>query len=209
MYKDRHEASMRLIENLQKYKGEKGVVLGIPRGGVPVAYEVALALEFDLDLAMIKKIGHPLNPELAIGAVSIKDNIINNRTEVSSNYIESETARLQDKLKNNYKKFTGREKPDYDLKGKTVILTDDGIATGNTMMATVELIKRENPKEIIVAVPVAPPKTVRRFEEIIDEVVCPLQPRDFMAVGQFYQNFEQTDDEEVVDLFEKFQNVEH
>lgn len=209
MYTDREDASLKLSEELQRYKGEDGVVLGIPRGGVPLAYNIAKSLNFDLDIVMIKKIGHPLNPELAIGAVSVSDRIVN-PVDVNEDYIDKETEKLQEKLRNNYKKFTGREKPEYNLTTKTVIIVDDGIATGNTMMATVQLVKKENPKQIIIAVPVAPPRTVKRFEEISDvnQVVCPLQPREFMAVGQFYKKFEQTDDQEVVELLHKFDNVE-
>ncbi|MGK7389429.1 MAG: phosphoribosyltransferase [Candidatus Cyclobacteriaceae bacterium M2_1C_046] len=207
MYTNRQDASERLSEELQQFRGEDGIILGIPRGGVPLANNIAKSLNFDLDIAMIKKIGHPLNPELAIGAVSLKDRIVN-PADVDQAYIDKETERLREKLRNNYKKFTGREEPDYDMVGKTVIIVDDGIATGNTMMATVQLIKKEDPKQIIIAVPVAPPRTVKRFEGIVDLVVCPLQPKEFMAVGQFYEKFEQTDDSEVVELLAKFDNVE-
>ena len=208
MYQDRGNASARLVEELAEYKGSNGIVLGIPRGGVPLAYDLATALNLDLDIVMIKKIGHPLNPELAIGAVTINDRILNSGVEINDDYIQNETERLQEKLRKNYKKFTGRNKPDYNFNNKTVIITDDGIATGNTMLATVQMIKKEDPGKIIIAVPVAPPRTVRRFEEIVDEVVCPLQPSQFMAVGQFYEKFVQTDDSEVTALLEKFDNVE-
>lgn len=209
MYIDRTDAAIELIERLEKYRGTKGIVLSIPRGGVPLGYDIARALDFDMNLAMIKKIGHPSNPELAIGAVSVHDKIISSiGSNVSKEYIETEVARLQEKLRQNYEKFTGEREPSLDLEGKTVIVVDDGIATGSTMEATVQLVKNENPAKIIIAVPVAPPRTARKFEELVDEFVCPLQPKEFYAVGQFYEQFNQVADSEVVSIMQEFEKQE-
>lgn len=210
MYIDRTDAALRLIDELETYRGDDGVVLAVPRGGVPLGYDIARAIDFDLDIAMIKKIGHPQNPELAIGAVSIKDYILSpTGTGINPDYIEKEVRRLQEKLRQNHEKFTGEREPSFDLTGKTVIITDDGIATGSTMEATVKLVEKEKPKKIIIAVPVAPPRTARKFEEMVDAFICPMQPKEFYAVGQFYEHFDQVEDSQVTDLLNKFEKQEN
>lgn len=210
MYIDRTDAALRLIDELEKYRGDDGIVLGIPRGGVPLGYDIARAIDFDLELAMIKKIGHPQNSELAIGAVSIKDYILSSIGKgVNPDYVEKEVDRLQEKLRQNYEKFTGEREHSFDFTGKTVIITDDGIATGSTMEATVRLVEKENPARIIIAVPVAPPRTAQKFEEMVDEFICPMQPEEFYAVGQFYEHFDQVEDSQVIDLIREFEKEEN
>jgi putative phosphoribosyl transferase len=199
--RNREEAAEMLADRLAHYKGQKGVVLAIPRGGVPVAAPIARRLGMPLEVIVSKKIGHPSNPEFAIGAVSLEDVEVDHRADVSEAYIRAETARLQESLRKKYKLFMGNRQP-VDLRGRIVIIVDDGIATGKTLLSTVEMVKKKHPKKIVVAVPVAPYSAIERFEAIVDEVVCLLVPPFFQAVGQFYQEFTQTSDDEVIWLLQ-------
>ncbi|MEJ8803191.1 phosphoribosyltransferase [Pontibacter sp. H249] len=196
---NRESAAQMLAQRLQKYKGEDGVVLAIPRGGVPVAAPIAKSLNMPLEVTLTKKIGHPANPEFAIGSVSLKSVAVDKRAEVPDEYIAREVQRIRESLKQKYELFMGN-KQHIPLKDKVVIIVDDGIATGKTLEATVELVKTEQPRKIVIAVPVAPPEAIPRFEKLVDEVVCLLTPPFFQAVGQFYEQFTQTSDEEVIRL---------
>jgi putative phosphoribosyl transferase len=202
MFQDRMDAALQLAEKVKKYKNENGVVLAIPRGGVPIAFVLAKELCWPLDVILIKKIGYPLNQEFAIGAVSMQGRIINKSIKVEEEYLESETKRIREMLKERYHKYMGDKKP-ADLKGKTVIIVDDGIATGQTVQASVDIAKAENAGKIVIAVPVGPPDTIEKFRQQVDEVICLETPAEFYAVGQFYQNFEQTEDEEVIAYLNK------
>lgn len=206
MIRNRAEAAEMLADRLAAYTGEAGVVLAIPRGGVPVAAPIAKKLGMPLEVVLTKKIGHPSNPEFAIGAVSLDSVIVDERAEVPQQYIEQEVPRIREKLRQKYKLFMG-ERKHVPLQGKTAIIVDDGIATGKTLMATVELVKKEQPRKIIVAVPVAPQSAVVRFQSMVDEVVCLLVPPFFQAVGQFYEEFDQTSDEEVIRLLQEQDKV--
>ncbi|WP_299703313.1 phosphoribosyltransferase [uncultured Pontibacter sp.] len=197
--RNREEAAEMLADRLAQYKGQKGVVLAIPRGGVPVAAPIAKRLGMPLEVIVSKKIGHPANPEFAIGAVSLEDVEVDHRSDVSEEYIRAETARLQESLRKKYKLFMGNRQP-VDLRDRIVIIVDDGIATGKTLLSTLEMVKKKHPRKIIVAVPVAPYSAIERFKAIVDEVVCLLVPPFFQAVGQFYLEFSQTSDEEVIEL---------
>lgn len=198
MFKDRYEAAMLLAKKLEKYKNKNGIILAVPRGGVPIGYYIAKELDLPLEIILSKKIGHPNNPEYAIGSVSLHGKIINeNLTGVPMDYINKEADRILVGLKEKYKLFMGNRKAT-DLKDKTVIVVDDGIATGNTILATLEMLKTRKPKEIIIAIPVAPPDTARKLSKLVDEFICLDTPEDFMGVGQFYRNFEQVSDEEVI-----------
>lgn len=199
--RNREEAAEMLADRLEQYKGQKGVVLAIPRGGVPVAAPIAKRLKMPLEVIVSKKIGHPANPEFAIGAVSLEDVEVDHRSDVSEEYIRAEAARLQESLRKKYKLFMGNRQP-VDLRDRIVILVDDGIATGKTLLSTVEMVKKKHPRKIIVAVPVAPYSAIERFKAIVDEVICLLVPPFFQAVGQFYQEFTQTSDEEVIRLLQ-------
>lgn len=201
MFKDRKEAGQLLAKQLAQYKGKKDVlVLGIPRGGVQVAYEVSKALNLPLDVLVIKKIGFPGNEELALGAASLDDYYINQglaqESQISQSYIDAQVKLKQQEVKERYQELRGN-KPIYSVKNKTIILIDDGVATGATMIMAIQILKKQAPKKIIVAVPVAPPETVIKLKLIADEVVCLLEPANLMAIGQFYENFEQVETEEV------------
>ena len=197
MLKDRKEAAELLTEELRKYKGEDGIVLAIPRGGVPMGAYIARQLGFPVEVVLSKKIGHPHNPEFAIGAVSIDTVEVKNSVSVPPEYIEKQTEKIQQELKRRYQLFMGNHQPT-SLKDKLVILVDDGIATGHTLLATVKLVKKQNPKKVVIAVPVAPQAAVKQFEPLVDELICPLTPLDFYAVGQYYEDFQQVSDEEVI-----------
>lgn len=204
MFKDRIEAAHLLAQKLQKYKNNS-VVVALPRGGVPLGYVIAEELGVPLDIILSKKIGYPFNKEFAIGSVSLQGRIINEDIPVSKEYIEEETALIRKSLKEKYKLYMGNKAP-VNLKHKNVIIVDDGIATGNTMLLTIELIRKNEPEKIIVATPVAPPESIQKIVEEVDEVVCLSMPEFFIGVSQFYENFEQVNDETVIQLLRKSNN---
>lgn len=208
MFRDRIEAGMLLAEKLKKYKNEAGIVLAVPRGGVPVAYEVAKELGFPIEVILTKKIGHPINKEYAIGAASLTDYFVVPHDDVSDKYIQLELQRVRNRLKEMHKIFMGDKVPE-NLKGKTVIVIDDGIATGNTLMGTVNVLRKSNPAKIIIGVPVASRGAVRKLSKEVDEVVCLLIPDEFYGVGAFYENFEQVSDKEVLFYLDKLRELRY
>lgn len=197
MFKDRTDAGNALALKLKKYKGKDGVILAIPRGGVPVAAVLARELGMPMEVLLSKKIGHPLNPEYAIGAVSLEDRVISPHPDVEQEYIEKETVRIRKKLAEHYQRFMGDKRP-IPLHDKIVIIVDDGIATGNTLLSTLPMIRKQRPKKIIIAVPVSPSGAVLRLSRSVNEMVVALIPDAFYGVGGFYEDFRQVSDEEVV-----------
>ena len=161
---DRKEAGILLSQKLEKYQNSDAIILAVPRGGVPIGYEISKNLHLPLDIILSKKIGHPLNKEYAIGAVSLDSTIINQHPDIPKEYIEREIKHLRESMKDKYNLYMGYRKP-ANIKGKTVIVVDDGIATGNTLLASIEMLKKRHPKKIIVAVPVVPFDTVKVFEQ--------------------------------------------
>lgn len=199
MFADRFDGGRQLAERLKAYSGQDAVVLAIPRGGLQTGYAVAITLKMPLDVVLIKKIGHPYNPELAIGAVSLTGRVLNEEIPAPADYIESETQRLREVLRRRNEQYRG-DQPPIDLKDRVAIIVDDGIATGSTMLATIELVRSMKPSKIVMAVPVAPPHSLEKFRKIADDVVCLEAPEYFMAVGQFYERFPQVEDEEAIRL---------
>lgn len=210
MFKDRFDAGRQLAKALQHYKNRDGVILAVPRGGVEIGCVMAKDLELPLEIVLSKKIGHPDHSEFAIGAVSLEGRVLSERSDVPDTYIEKETERLRRMLRERQKKYYGDRKP-ISMEDKIVIVVDDGIATGNTLLSTVELIRHHTPRWVVVAIPVAPPESLRHIEEAkgVDEVVCLLAPRDFYAVGQYYENFDQVEDEEVIRLLHEVWHPRH
>ncbi|MDP4261320.1 MAG: phosphoribosyltransferase family protein [Bacteroidota bacterium] len=206
MYHDRLEAGLALAKALRKYKNDPGVVLAVPRGGVPVAFVVAEELGFPLDILLTKKIGHPANHEYAIGAVSLTDRFIVPHNGVQEEYIDRETEKIRRRLREMYRKFMGDKDPE-PLKNKTVIVIDDGIATGNTLLSTVNMLRKNEPARIIIAVPVASRNAIEKLSKEVDDIVCPLVPDVFFGVGAFYENFEQVSDEEVIFYLDKLREL--
>ncbi len=201
-FADRREAGRRLAAALARLAGTPDLlVLALPRGGVPVAFEVARALDADLDLMLVRKLGTPGQPELAMGAIASGGiEVLNPRVVQGLGIPESairEVARREYlELKRREAAYRG-DRPPPRIEGRTVILVDDGLATGSTMMAAIEAVRARHPARIVVAVPVAPPDTVERLRRLVDEVVALETPADFAAVGQWYLDFGQTGDEEV------------
>ena len=208
LYENRNDAGKQLAEPLKEFQGENTVVLAIPRGGLPIGSEVAMALKAPLDVALTKKIGHPRHREYAVGAVSL-DSIILSETEIIPKaYIEEETARIRKVLQKRQDQYYQKRKP-LSLKDKVVIVVDDGIATGNTLMATVQLVSQQAPAKIVVAIPVAPVQAIHMLEALpeIDRVICLATPANFRAVGQFYLHFYQVSDEEAIRILEQANGI--
>ena len=203
MFDDRTDAGIQLSEKLQHYRDEDVVVLAVPRGGLPVAALVAKSLNAPLDVALIKKLGHPFNREYAIGAVSLNNVVINDDTGISKSYIQSETKRIREVLQQRHDQYY-KNRSSQNLTGKVVIIIDDGIATGSTVLATIQLIATQSPSKIVVAIPVAPGMSVARLKDApeVDEVICVSTPLNFHAVGQFYRKFGQVSDDEAISIFE-------
>jgi predicted phosphoribosyltransferase len=205
MYKDRNEAGNLLALKLEKYNKTDAVVLAIPRGGIPLGFIVSEKLNLPLEVVLSKKIGHPLHKEYAIGAVTLKSSILSEAAaDISPFYIDEETKNIRSLLKKRYNDYYGDRKP-LKLKGKILIIVDDGIATGNTMLSIIKMLHDEKPEKIVVVIPVAPLDSIKKLQAspYVDEVICPLVPNYFQAVGQFYQDFDQVDDKEVKQLLNK------
>ena len=205
MYKDRIEAANVLANKLKQYSKTDAVVLAIPRGGIPLGYIISEKLNLPLEVVLSKKIGHPLHKEFAIGAVTLSSSILSEAaSDISPLYIQEETKRIRSLLQKRYDEYYGNRKR-LELKNKILILVDDGIATGNTMFSIIKMLHDEHPKKIVVAIPVAPYDSIQKLQNstYVDEVICPLIPEYFQAVGQFYQNFDQVDDSEVKQLLKK------
>ena len=204
MFEDRNDAGTQLAKKLTKFKEENVVVLAIPRGGLPVGAQVAKSLQAPLDVVLTKKIGYPTNKEYAIGAVSLESIVLTNAMGIEKSYIDQETARIRKTLRERYNQYYKHQSP-ANLKNKTIIIVDDGVATGNTLLATIELVYKKKPSKIVVAIPVAPASAIYKISntENVDEVICILIPDNFRAVGQFYKNFEQVTDQKAIQILEK------
>ncbi len=201
-FKDRTDAGQQLASQLEEYRGQSDVlVLGLPRGGVPIAYEIAKHLKQPLDIFLVRKLGTPGQSELAMGAIALGDVVyLNERITrslmISEQVIEPVLQREKSELSRRNAVYRG-DKPAPVLENKTVILADDGIATGSTMKAAIQAIKQQNPEKIIVAVPGASPSICRELEMDVDKVVCVQTTEALFAVSQWYQSFPQLTDEEV------------
>ena len=202
VFAHREEAAWQLAERLAPYRGKHPLVLAIPRGAVPMAKIIADALEGDLDVILVRKLGAPGNPEYAIGSVDESGTVtVNPDAEgfVDASYIESEKRRQTETMQKRRELYTP-VRPPIDPRGRIVIIVDDGVATGSTMIAALRALRCRNPAKCIVAIGVAPPETVKKLQSEADDVVCLLQPLRFLAVGEFYEDFPQVDDEEVVEI---------
>ncbi len=206
MFANREEAGRLLFKELLQYKNKKdAIVVTIPRGGLPIGHTLAKKLNLPLEIALSKKIGYPSNKEYAIGAVTLEDRFLSTiASQVSEDYIEEETIKIRQLLKKRFKQYYGTGKP-IPLKGKIVIIVDDGVATGNTLISCIQLIKKQHPAKIVVALPVASKSALKRVRELIliEDTICLEAPEDFRAVGQFYNEFNQVNDAEVIELLRK------
>jgi putative phosphoribosyl transferase len=200
-FRDRREAGRLLVQRLSDLRSEEPVVVGLPRGGVPVAAEVAGALGAPLDVLVVRKLGCPWQPELGMGAIGEANILVLNedlvaRLGVPTVDVEAVTERERTELERRVRRYRG-ERPPVPVEGRTVIVVDDGIATGFTAKAAVAILRRRRAKRVVLAVPVAPPGTVEELGRVADEVVVLEEPVGFFAIGEFYANFTQTTDEEV------------
>ncbi len=206
MFQDRFDAAEKLVPLLEKYKNNaNAIILAIPRGALELGYVLAKKLQLPLDVIFTKKIGFPGNPEYAIGAASERHVFLNppfNTMPDLKDYITDEVKKIRTIIKERNETYRKGMSP-FDIKDKIVLVVDDGIATGNTLLATIALIKEYHPKKIVVALPVAPAEALEKIKEQVDEVFCVTVPRIFHSVSQFYTHFEQVDDHTAIELLRK------
>ena len=208
LFKNRQEAGFKLGQKLKSYSNNsEAIVLALARGGVPVAYEAAKLLNLSLDVIVVRKIGAPANPELALGAITLDGQTVWDQTlieglRVSQSYLDQKIKLKKQEVLRRQKLYRG-QKPPLILKDKIVILIDDGIATGSSILAAVKSVKTSGPNKIIIATPVIAADTIEKLKSTVDELIYLSAPIFFMSVGSFYDNFEQTEDEEVVKLLTK------
>ncbi len=201
-FRDRQDAAHQLADRLTLYRGDKPLVLAIPRGGVVMGEIIARELDGELDVVLVRKLGAPGNPEYAIGAVSETGGVTlrgDVGVPIPSSYVEAEVGRQSEVLKQRRRLYS-ESRPAIDREGRTVIVVDDGVATGATLEAALRLIREQHPKRLVAAVGVVPGPTLSRLETLADEVICLGSPSHFYAVGQFFQSFPQVDDQEVKEI---------
>ncbi len=202
-FRDRNEAARRLAERLAVYKGKNPLVLAIPRGAVPMASIVAAALDGEVDVVLVRKLRAPYNPEFAVGSIDesgwtyIADYAA--QAGASPEYLEAEKKTQLETMRNRREQYTPI-RPPIDPAGRIVIVLDDGLATGATMISALHALRSKGPKKLVCAVPVSPPDTLEKVARYADEVVCLEAPEWFQAVGQFYMDFPQVEDEEVIEI---------
>jgi putative phosphoribosyl transferase len=211
IFQNRKDAGKQLAQALKLYTNElETVVIALPRGGVIVGYEVASELGLPLDIVCPRKIGAPFNPELAIGAITetgegiLSEDLIVSFS-ISADFLKKTMQKEKEKAQWRLEHYR-QHRPARVLKDKRIILIDDGIATGSTMKAAIKTIRAERARELILAVPVAPPDTLRAIQPLVDHLICLSSPSNFYSVGQFYNDFDQTTDEEVIDLLSQKAN---
>jgi putative phosphoribosyl transferase len=204
MFRDRFDAGEQLARALGSYVGRDDVIiLAIPRGALQIGQVLHERLKAPLDIIVTKKIPHPMSEEFAIGAVGPDGEFfVNSNAEALPEYIERERKRLEAVVEEKYRRYRG-DVPKPAVMGKVVILVDDGIATGSTIIAAIHVIKKQKPKKVVIAVPVGPPDTVALIAKDVDEMVCLSTPDDFYAIGQFYENFVQVEDEEAIEILKR------
>lgn len=214
LFKDRTEAAVLLAEKLEwlKDQGPRDslLVLAVPRGGVVTGDVIATSLGVNLDIIVAKKIGHPSNPELAIGAVMHDGTFIPNETilnwlDIPYEYITDSISILTKEIERRIMIFRGSK--EYDLAGKVVILVDDGVATGTTLFAAIMWLKRQKLRRLIIAIPVGPRDTIEKLRETVDQVIVLHSPTMFQAVGAFYEDFSQVSDDEVIEIMQKYRTT--
>ena len=210
LFQDREDAGRQLARALVKYRSRHPVILALPRGGVPVAAEVAESLEAPLDLILVRKIGTPMQPELAMGAVVdgeqpviVRNQDVIDLTGVSDETFDAVCKKELAEIDRRREHYLGN-RDRADVQGQVAIIVDDGIATGATTLAAIQALRKREPKELILAVPVAPLDTLQRLHTEVDAIVCLDTPRDFGAIGYYYRDFRQVSDDEVIAILKRF-----
>ncbi|MBR0766577.1 phosphoribosyltransferase [Bradyrhizobium japonicum] len=210
LFQDREDAGRQLARALVKYRSRHPVILALPRGGVPVAAEVAEQLEAPLDLVLVRKIGAPMQPELAMGAVVdgeqpliVRNQDVIDLTGVSEQTFDGICEEELAEIDRRRERYLG-DRVRSDIKGRIAIIVDDGIATGATTLAAIRALQKREPKELVLAVPVAPLETLQRLHTEVDAIVCLDTPQDFGAIGYYYRDFRQVGDDEVIAILKRF-----
>ena len=199
-FQDRATAGKTLAQKMIDYKPISGIVLAIPRGGIPVAYEIASTLHWPLGLLWVKKIGHPFSPEMAICAVTTNEILLGESQDLSDPYIQSAAQGIRDRFAE-MKEIIHDPTDKLNFKNKHIIIVDDGIATGHTLLAGIQQIRKKQPAKIIVAIPVAPPDAIKNITKRADEIVVLHQPEYFTGISAFYEDFKQLTTEEAATYF--------
>ncbi len=207
MYRNRTEAGRELAKDLQDYRDQDAIVLALPRGGVELGYEIAEAIDAGLDVLVVRKLGAPQNPEFGLGAIAsygaeYLDETALRALDVPSGALKQVEEREREELERRELAYRDAMPPP-DIEGRTVIIVDDGIATGGTVKAAIRAVRNLYPSQIVLAVPVAPADAVADLQDEVDAIVCPLTPSPFRAIGLWYGEFEQTPDERVVELLRR------
>jgi putative phosphoribosyl transferase len=207
MFADRREAGRQLGRALIHHAGTNAIVLGLPRGGVPVAAEVARTLDASLDVWVVRKLGVPFQPELGMGAIAEGPSAVLERTimtalDISQQQLVEVAHREMDEIHRRVERYRG-PRPVPDLRGQTVIIVDDGIATGGTMRAAIRAVKKQHPERLVVAVPVATPSTIESLADDVDEIVALATPDNLYAIGLWYEDFRQVPDNQVIRLLDE------
>lgn len=209
LFTDRHDAGRKLAVRLERLNLPQPVVLALPRGGVPIGFEIARVLAAPLDLVLVRKIGAPNQEELAVAAIAggdppelVTDEDITGWLSVSKEYLDAAKQTALQEIERRRQRYSGDRKP-LEIAGCSAIVVDDGAATGATMLAALRVTRRRRPARLVLAVPVAPDDTLDRLREEVDLAVCLETPENFYAVGQFYRAFPQLRDEEVIELLEQ------
>jgi predicted phosphoribosyltransferase len=210
VFRDRSDAGRRLARALASYKSRRAIVLALPRGGVPVAAEVAEALDAPLDLILVRKIGVPGQPELAMGAVVdgaapivVRNEDVIELSGITGEQFDAVSAQELAEIERRRRFYIG-ERARAEIEGQTVIVIDDGVATGATTRAALQAVRSRKPKELVLAVPVAPPETIGHLRKEVDALVCLETPEPFGAIGYFYRDFRQVSDQEVLTILKRF-----
>lgn len=209
-FDDRADAGRRLAMALSGYRHRHPVILALPRGGVPVAAEVAAALDAPLDLVLVRKIGVPMQPELAMGAVVdgaapivVRNEDVIRFAGVTASEFDAACGKELAEIERRRRRYLG-DRARSDVAGRTAIIVDDGIATGATVKAALQAVRKRAPKQLVLAVPVAPPNTIRELRPLVDDVVCLQTPELFGAIGYFYRDFRQLEDDDVIAILKRF-----